>query len=234
MQRLERLYAINEYIRQHRNRPVSAADLAREFEVTRRTIERDLASLRAAGVPLYAEHGRTGGQQTLDTAGTVVVTFSTTEVIALVIALAASGPTMPFADSGERATRRLLDSLGEHTRFEIDALRRRVRTVDPTGHQSHRSNLRIRRTLEEAVRRTRVVNLTYTDGNGVRTDRSVDAVGFYCGGNDWYLIGWCHLRQAGRIFRLDRVTAARLTKRAAATHDVDETLGWVPHEVRAP
>ncbi|MEM9656617.1 MAG: HTH domain-containing protein, partial [Actinomycetota bacterium] len=62
MQRLERLFAINDTLRRAAPHRVSAAKLAEEFDVSRRTIERDLASLRAAGVPLYAERGRTGGQ----------------------------------------------------------------------------------------------------------------------------------------------------------------------------
>jgi predicted DNA-binding transcriptional regulator YafY len=52
--------------------------------------------------------------------------------------------------------------------------------------------------------------------------------------NGWYLVGWCHLRQAGRIFRLDRITSARLTRRPVAERDLDETLGWVPYETARP
>ncbi|MGI9596774.1 MAG: WYL domain-containing protein, partial [Acidimicrobiales bacterium] len=48
--------------------------------------------------------------------------------------------------------------------------------------------------MEEAVRRSVVVNLAYVDQNGVTTERSVEAVGFYHGGDNWYLIGWCLLR----------------------------------------
>jgi predicted DNA-binding transcriptional regulator YafY len=58
MNRLERLYAMAEAIRRSGTQPISAAKLAVRFEVSRRTIERDLAVLRSAGVPLYADHGR--------------------------------------------------------------------------------------------------------------------------------------------------------------------------------
>ena len=50
MNRLERLHALTEHLRRVAPRPVSAASLADRFGVSRRTIERDLAALRNAGV----------------------------------------------------------------------------------------------------------------------------------------------------------------------------------------
>src|SRR3954471_9251553 len=60
MQRTERLFALAEYLRGRRT-GVTAEALAERFEVTVRTIYRDLDSLRAASLPLGAERGRGGG-----------------------------------------------------------------------------------------------------------------------------------------------------------------------------
>lgn len=229
MNRLERLYAINEEIRRRAPRPVSAARLAEEYGVSRRTVERDLGSLRSAGVPLYAERGRTGGQRSAERPGQVMLTLSTAEVTALLVALAAGGDDMPFKDAGLTAAKRLLDGLPDDTRIAVDGLRDKVRTVPTAG-----VGLRIRRTLEEAVRRQVIVNIDYVDRNDNKTERSVEAVGFYLGGDGWYMIAWCLLRSGGRIFRLDRVTSARLTRKPSEPRDVDETLGWVPHDTAAP
>ena len=79
-----------------------------------------------------------------------------------------------------------------------------------------------------------VVNIDYVDGEGHRTTRSVDPVGFYNGAAGWYLIGWCHLRKGGRVFRLDRIERARLTTRPAEPHDLADTLGWVPDDLTTP
>ncbi|MCB0999604.1 MAG: HTH domain-containing protein [Acidimicrobiales bacterium] len=231
MNRLERLYAINERLRHHRGGPLSASRLADEFEVSRRTIERDLDALRRAGLPLYAAHGRTGGHHTLERGTHVVLTLSTSEVTALLVALTSAGPDMPFADAGATATRRLLDGLPTETRLEVDELRGRVRAA--VGERPP-APARIRRTIEEAVRRSVVVNLVYVDRHGVCTSRPVEAVGLYDGGDGWYLVGWCRLRAAGRIFRFDRIDSARLTREQVARRDVDETLGWVPHRVQVP
>ncbi len=229
MNRLERLHAITEMLRRSAPRPLSSAVLAERFDVSQRTIERDLAALREAGVPLYAELGRSGGQVTLDQQGASVLTLSAAEVSALLVALAAAGPQLPFGDAGASAANRLLDSLGPITRVGVEELRSRVRV-----RQRPTTARRARRTVEEGVRRGVVVNLDYVDAHGVATTRSVDPVGFFDSAEGWALIAWCHLRADGRLFRLDRIRSARLTTRPAVRHDVDETLGWVPDEVAVP
>ena len=231
MQRVERLVAIHETLRRAAPRRVSAARLAEEFGVSRRTIERDMATLQGAGVPLYAERGRNGGHVTLDQVGNVVVTLSPAEVTALLVAVAAAGPMMPYADAGTSAINRLLDGLPPTTRMSVETLRHRIRSHALTAERSHR---RIRQTIEAAVQRAVIVNIAYRDANSARTQRAVEAHGFFQGSDGWFLIGWCTLRDAGRIFRLDRIERAHLTKSPNPHRDLDETLGWVPSEVAVP
>lgn len=231
MQRLERLLAIRDTLRRAAPAKVTAADLADEFGVSIRTIERDLASLRAAGVPLYSERGRGGGQVSLDRMGNVVVLLTPSQVTALLVSVAAGGDSFPFVDSANEAVKHLLDGLPSTTRVAVEDLRDRVRAAAPAAESVNR---RIRRTVETAVERNVVLNIEYEDQTGERTTRSVDPVGFYQGTDGWFLIAWCHLREDGRIFRLDRIKAANLTTKPATNHDVDRTLGWTPTELRTP
>lgn len=229
MHRLERLYAISERLRRSPDRPVSAARLAAELEVSRRTVERDLDALRRAGVPIYAERGRHGGQRTLERPdASVVLTLGTAEVVALLVALASAGPDMPFADAGASAAARLIEGLPTATRLEVESLRARVRTTERSRTVAP---ARIRRTIEEAVRRSVVLHIDYVDQHGAATSRAVEPVGLYFGGDGWYVIAWCRLRRDGRIFRFDRIRSARLTRQPCPHRDVDATLGWVPHPV---
>lgn len=230
MKRLERLYAVAEELRRLSPRTVSASALAHRFEVSRRTIERDLAALRDAGLPMYASTGRAGGYGVLLHDGEILLMFTPQEVTGLLLAVAAAGHA-PYVDSARTAAARLRDALPAPTRVAVDELRNRIRSSIPGDRAT---SPRIKETLEEAVRTGRVVNLEYTDDEGARTTRAVDAVGFYGGGGAWYLIGWCHLRKDRRLFRLDRIDRATLTRRHAGIRDVDETLGWVPDEVAPP
>lgn len=230
MNRLERLFAISEVIRQSGRRPVTATHLADRFDVSRRTIERDLASLREAGAPVVSEPGRNGGAVMLDAAATAVVALSSPQVTALLIAVASAGPDAPYSDDARAAADLLLRSLAPTTQASVTDLRRRIRS--PIGQAA--TNGRIRRTTEEAVRQGRVLNIVYLDAESRVTARSVEAIGFYRGSDGWYLNGWCELRNAGRIFRLDRIQSARLTKRRVQPRNVDDVLGWTPSVVVAP
>ncbi len=224
MNRLERLYALNEELRRRWPTPISAERLAEAFGVTRRTIERDLVALRSAGVAVDADVGRTGGYTLASGKGRVVFSLGPEEVVALLLATkAASG--MPFAAAAHTATQRLLDALAAPTRVSVDELRNRIRTYDGDAKPTRPA---VQRSVEAAVRNRLVVRVTYIDIDGDETMRHVEAAGLYGGVDGWYLVGWCRLRLAGRMFRLDRITRASLTKEQAPLRDFDEMLGWVP------
>jgi len=179
---------------------------------------------------LYSEQGRNGGAVRLDDGAGAVVSLSAPQVTALLIAVATAGVDMPYSDDAVTASETLLRGLGSNTREKVEDLRRTIRgpelpaTVNP----------RIRRTLEEAVRLQVIVNITYDDAELNRTERSVEATGFFNGTDGWFLLGWCELRAAGRLFRLDRIASARRTRRSNRERDVDEVLGWIPLDVAAP
>lgn len=233
MNRVERLYAVAEEVRRRAPAPVTAGWLADRFGVSRRTMERDLAALHAAGLPLVTREGSGGGHALVPVSGRTVLSFTAAEVTALILALhVADG--MPFSDAARSATARLADSLPPGTRAHVEDLRTRIRVPSTTTAPP----VRITRIVEEAVRRRLVVRLRYTDAAGTDTERDVDAVGFYSTGTQdgtgWALVAWCHLRDAGRMFRLDRIRDARLTTAAATHHDLEAAMGWVPQPGQAP
>ena len=121
---------------------------------------------------------------------------------------ASAGADSPYSDDARAGADLLLRSLAPTTRDAVVELRNRIRS--PIGQAT--VSARIRRTTEEAVRRGRVLNISYLDADSTLTERSVEAIGFYRG-NGWYLNAWCELRGAGRLFRLDRIKSARLTAR---------------------
>jgi predicted DNA-binding transcriptional regulator YafY len=102
---------------------VSAAELARRFEVSQRTIYRDVETLSAVGVPVYAEMGRNGGFRLLPGYFLPPITFSRGEATALLVGVAMLRRlrTTPFASELETATQKVLAALPDATR---DAIRR--------------------------------------------------------------------------------------------------------------
>ncbi|WP_245884710.1 helix-turn-helix transcriptional regulator [Glaciihabitans tibetensis] len=107
MNRTDRLYALVEELRAVAPRPRSARWLAGKFEVSSRTIERDLSSLQLSGVPIWAEPGRTGGYCLDPTHTLAPLNFTVDEALAVMIALGTLG-TSPFHDAAASALRKVV------------------------------------------------------------------------------------------------------------------------------
>lgn len=230
MNRLERLYAITEELRRYAPASRSAQALADRFGVARRTIERDLAALRAADVAIGGDVGRGGGYTLQSTFGRVVVSLSPEEVVAILLSVRASKGA-PFSVAASVATQRLRDALPPATQVSVDVLRSRVMV---TEGETFAVRPTVQRTTEAAVRGRFVMRITYVDANEVATTREVEAHGFYGAVDGWYLIAWCRMRNAGRLFRLDRIARATLTKKVAPARVLDDVLGWVPKPTTTP
>jgi predicted DNA-binding transcriptional regulator YafY len=87
MNRTDRLYALVEELRAAAPRPQSARQLAGRYEVSTRTIERDILALQESGVPIYAESGRRGGY-VIDKALTLPpLNFTAAEMVAMAVSL---------------------------------------------------------------------------------------------------------------------------------------------------
>lgn len=78
------------------------------------------------------------------------------------------------------------------------------------------------------MRRRVVVTLDYRTSSGELTTRAVEPVALAATGGQWYLVGYCRLRQGPRWFRTDRIEAARLTTERAPAHDPATFAGRPP------
>ena len=107
MNRTDRLYALVEELRACAPRRRSARELASLYEVSARTIERDIGALQQAGVPVYADAGRCGGY-TVDKSLTLPpLNFTPAEAVALAVALAQSTSARSKAPPAARYRRSL-------------------------------------------------------------------------------------------------------------------------------
>lgn len=108
MNRLDRMLGI--LLALQEGQTVSATALARQFEVSTRTVYRDIEALAAVGAPVYAEMGREGGFRLLEGYFMPPVMFSPTEAVSLLFALTMlrSLRNRPFATELDTAMRKLL------------------------------------------------------------------------------------------------------------------------------
>jgi predicted DNA-binding transcriptional regulator YafY len=198
--RTDRLYALVEELRAVSPRPRSARWLAGRFEVSARTIERDIGALQQAGVPIWAEPGRTGGYA-VDRAHTLPpVNLTAAEAVAMAVALHRLGGS-PFAAAGATALRKLLAVLPAADAAEARRLAGQVHLVG--GGPS----TPVPAAVAGAVSARRALRIEYADRAGTATARTVEPLGFLGNPWHWYLVAWCRLRGGPRAFRVDRIGA---------------------------
>jgi predicted DNA-binding transcriptional regulator YafY len=220
MNRTDRLYALVDDLRAHAPRLVRAADLARRFEVTTRTIERDLLALQEAGVPIWAQPGPGGGYSLQVDSTLPPLNLSPGEAAAVATALAATR-AMPFAEAGRSALRKLAAVMAAVPRDQAQRLVSQIRVLEPPRTDTDTS---IADTVQAALLEARAIALTYRAGDDRVTTRVVEPAGIIGTAHGWYLVGWCRLRQAPRAFRLDRIATAELTTEAIAPRPLDDLL----------
>lgn len=224
MNRTDRLYAIAEQLRAAGAAGRTGRWLAARFEVSERTIKRDVTALQDGGLPIWAQSGP-GGGYVLDAVVTMPpINVTAAEATAVALALAAT-PAMPFAPDGRSALAKVLAAMPPDERRRASDLGARLWIRRDTADVRPR----LARTLDEALRRRVVVVLDYVDADGTATSkRAVEPVALAATGGHWYLLAWCRHRRAGRWFRLDRVASATLTTELAPSRDVLETFGQPP------
>lgn len=224
MNRTDRLFAISEALRAAGAAGRTSSWLAARFEVTPRTVKRDITALQEAGQPIYGTGGRGGGYR-IDPAATLPpVAFTQGEAIALATLMSLTGDA-PYAADGRRALAKVLEALVPGGRPGVVSLAGRIWMRPMTSRRPTRAM----HVLEEAVVRQVVVVIDYADASGTETRRRpVEPLGFAHTRGSWYLMAWCRWRRAGRWFRLDRIVAADLTTQPAPPRDLSDVFGEIP------
>jgi predicted DNA-binding transcriptional regulator YafY len=226
MNRTDRLYALVEELRAVTPTPRSARWLAERFEVSARTVERDIGALQQAGVPIYAEPGRTGGYVLDKTHTLPPVNVTPGEAVAIAVALEGLRGT-PFEEAARSALRKVVAVMPARDEAAAQELTGRVRLLGKAGSDS------VPASVARALSDHRVLRFGYVDRHGAATRREIEPLG-YVGGTHWYLIGWCRLRESVRCFRLDRIVDPMATDEVVAPRPIDLGELDIPHDLRAP
>lgn len=229
MNRTERLYALVEELRARAPRTMRATELARRFEVSTRTIERDLLALQEAGVPIWAQPGPGGGYGLNVETTLPPLNLTPFEAVAIATALAAT-QTMPFAEAGRSVLRKVAGVMASAPKDTASKLVSQIRVLPGPGSPADRVSEVILRALLDSF----AVELIYRDRQARETKRVVEPAGVFGTNSGWFLVAWCRLRQAPRVFRLDRIAQATLTRDPITPRSLDTMLPDLPFELSEP
>lgn len=187
---------------------MTAVALARELEVTPRTIYRDVEALSGAGVPIYATGGPGGGYALLDSYRTTLTGLRQEEVKAL-FTLTIPGP---IADLGlnqtlQSAILKLTSALPNRFQAEADFVRQRLH-LDAQAWFQTAEPVPLLPLVQTAVWQDRRLRFTYRRPTGQVREREVSPYGLVAKTAVWYLVA---ATDAGlRVYRLSRIETAAL------------------------
>ncbi|GAA3079569.1 YafY family protein [Pseudonocardia yunnanensis] len=227
--RADRLVSLVLLLRQHGR--LSAAALARELEVSTRTVLRDVEALSAAGVPVYAERGRHGGFELLPGFQTELTGLNHDEALALLVAGSRRGAqAFGLGSALASAMRKVVDALPESYRATAAGAAQRL-LIDPEN------DLLARRLVAEevpdnmvtAVRRAvfagHKLRIHYAAVDQTPKWRTVDPIGLVTVRDQGYLLAT--RSGADRTYRLSRILAAEeLAEPAQRPDRVDLDRAW--------
>lgn len=203
MNRIDRLTAIIIFLQGRKY--VLVEDLAQRYDISERTVYRDLAALQEAGVPIGSEPGQ--GYFIVKGYHLPPVMFDRNEATSLL--------------AGERLMQKWNQTeLGKSYLSAIDKIRSILppdekeyfETLDQHIQAFHYQNDHLPQpddqifvSLQNAIFKREVIQIEYySPFNRDTTQRKVEPLGLLLMGNHWYLAAWCRLREDYRMFRLDR------------------------------
>lgn len=202
MNRIDRLFAITVLLQSKAR--LRAQDLADKFEVSKRTIYRDLAALSEMGIPLIALPGE--GYELMTGFFLPPLVFTPTEAQALFL-----GAQMLRQQAGGHWPSTAADALAkiavvlpEATRLEAERLTEIIHFIWPKANFDLDAPWLV--ALQQAILARRVVRLRYhSRSRSETTERELEPHQLFYSNGIWYVEGYCRLRQDIRAFRLDRV-----------------------------
>lgn len=187
---------------------ISATKLADMFEVTPRTIYRDIDTLNSAGIPIVTYPGVNGGISIMEEYKIEKKLFTLSDITALLIGLGSIHSTM----SGEDLLSTMAKVKGlvppeEKRAVELKSSQIAIDHTPWFGDKSLRQNVE---EIKTAVTENRYISFAYFDRNGLKSQRKIEPYRLVLKNSNWYIQGYCTAREDFRIFTVARISSLEL------------------------
>ncbi|MCE7039350.1 YafY family protein [Dyadobacter sp. CY312] len=212
MNRFDRITAI--LIQLQSRRVVKAQDLADRFEISLRTVYRDMNTLAEAGVPIMGEAGV--GYSIMDGYRLPPIMFTKEEARTFITAekLMEKYTDLQTMSQYQSAMFKIKSVLKNSDKTMVESLENHIQ-VRRNNYAFNSANSHTLDSLLKSISEKKVAKISYT-AMGVTEpgDRLIEPVGIYHETNYWYTIAFCHLRNAYRNFRSDRITNIEISEQS--------------------
>lgn len=201
---------------------ISAKELADQFEVSVRTIYRDLDAINQAGIPILTTFGPGGGAEILKTYKVEKRLFSTSEIATLLMALGSIQSNLP---SGEiiAALAKVKGMISPEQQKEIDLKAGQIKIdLSPWLHAGGLTEGI--EAIKLAMEKQRLLCFDYRDIRNQQSRREIEPYRLLLKENTWYIQGYCLTRKGFRTFKLLRMQNLRILEQTFDLREVSPEL----------
>jgi len=192
---------------------VTAKELADRFEVSVRTIYRDIDVLSCAGVPVYTNRGNTGGISLLKDYTLDKALLTKNESESLLLAIKTMGAvSYPEADAIIEKIGSVFKNNQAHDWIEVN-----FESWSSKVNEQNRFSI-----IRDAIIKNQVITFDYINASGNKSTRSAEPGKLIFNANTWYLIAYCLLRNSHRMFRLSRIKNVQDTNQKFIKREMQE------------
>jgi len=213
--RLPRLTAILTQLQT--KRLITATSLAEKFNVSVRTIYRDIKALEQAGVPILTEDGK--GYTLMEGYKIPPVMFSESQANALILAeqLVLKNKDTSFIKDYTEAIDKIKAVLRQSEKDKANLLADRTRFEQNINRERNSNNIS---QLQYALTNLYLTKIDYTNEQDKTSTRLIEPFALISTNENWLLIAWCRLRKEFRYFRLDRMTKMEILAEKFEQHNM--------------
>jgi len=196
---------------------ITAKELAAKFDVSTRTIYRDIDILSTAGVPVYMNKGNGGGISLLEDYSFNKALISEHESESIILALKAMQVTKyPEIEAVLNKLGSVFKNIEPDNWIEIN--------FSPWGSSPNEHNKFV--DIKKAVTDKKIITFNYVNSSGEKSFRSMEPMKLIFKGQAWYLWGYCATRKDFRIFRISRIKDLTVTNNTFVRRKLDETVKY--------
>ena len=210
MNRIDRVTAI--LIHLQSRRVVKASDLAERFQISLRTVYRDIRTLEEAGIPLVGEAGV--GYSIMEGYRLPPIMLTQEEATAFLTAekLVEKLTDASTRESYQSAMYKIKSVLRAGEKDHLEILEKHIEVVPNRYLPKDNNTANPLQTILKSIATKNVVHIHYfANHSQEKTNRAIEPVGVFFQSNHWHLIAYCRLRKDYRNFRTDRISKIEFT-----------------------
>ncbi len=205
---------------------IGAHELADMFEVSPRTIYRDIDTINMAGIPVCSTSGVGGGFEIMPKYKIDRKVFSTTDLSAILMGLS-SLSNMIRGDELVNAIAKVKSFIPADRAKDIELKANQI-CIDLSPWMGNRNIQQYLEVIKTALQESKLLSFEYADRYGNKTARTAEPYQLVLKSSHWYWQGYCHKRNDYRLFKLSRISNLQMQEETFKPRDYQKpTLDFV-------